>query len=373
METSQRVYSFSPGPCCLPQEVLKRAHDEFYNCEGTGVTAMEIYHRSKEFEALIKRVEDNLRKLLNIPDNFKVLMLQGGASLQNGAIPMNLLKHNKKCNYLVTGYWSLHSYLDAKNLGEVNEVTKTPKKYTTVPDVSTWNVEKDAAYFHYCDNETIDGVEFNNFPFEELKDQTIVCDMSSNICTRPIDWSKYGVVYAGAQKNIGPSGVTIVIVRDDLIGNAMDITPAFCDWNKHVKAPGQCYNTPCTWGVYMCGLNIEYMLEKGLDKIEEEAKLKAEMLYNYMDSTDGFYTNPVDPAYRSRSNIPFRVMSDPTLEDKFLGEATKAGLIALKGHASVGGCRASIYNGMPVEGVQALVTFMEKFREENYVKKTASL
>lgn len=362
---SSRVYNFSAGPCCLPPQVMKKAQEEILNWHGSGVSVMEMSHRSKEFKSIIEKAENDLRKLLNIPDNFKVLFLQGGASLQFAAICMNLLKDNKKTNYLVTGSWSKNAMKEGKKFGEVTEVIEPLKEYTGCPDFSEWKVDKDARYFHYCENETIYGVEFNNFPFEELKDQLLVCDMSSNFCTRPIDFNKYGVIYAGAQKNVGPAGVCITIIREDLVGNVIKETPEVCNWETHLKAPGNCYNTPCCWSIYMCGLNIEFMLEKGLDKIEEEANKKSGMLYDYIESTDGYYTNPVDPKFRSRVNVPFRVKKDEDLEKKFLEEAAKEGMIELKGHRTVGGCRASLYNAMPIEGVETLVNFMKKFREAN--------
>jgi phosphoserine aminotransferase len=366
MEGDKVVYNFSAGPCCLPKEVLKKAQDELLNWNNTGMSVMELSHRSKHFVDIIERAEASLRKLLSIPDNFKVLFLQGGASGQNGAIPMNLLGKNKKCNYLVTGNWSKNSIKDAKKIGEVTEVIEPLKEYNGCPEFKDWKVDPEAKYFHFCDNETVHGVEFNNFPYEELKDQTLVCDMSSNICTRPIDWSRYGVVYAGSQKNIGPAGATIVVVRDDLLDDQMDITPDVINWKKHVDAPGQCFNTPCCWSIYMCGLNIDYMLEKGgLEVLEKEVDEKAKLIYGAIDGSDGYYTNPVDPAYRSRINVTFRVKKDDELEKKFLAGAAKANLIDLKGHRSVGGVRASIYNAMPLEGVQALVDYMKKFQEEN--------
>ena len=366
MEDSKTVYNFSAGPCCLPKAVLKKSQEELLDWHGTGVSVMEMSHRSKDFVSIITKAEDDLRKLLNIPENYKILFLQGGASLQFASVCMNLLKDNKKCNYLITGSWSKAAYVDAKKLGEPHQVLNPPlKEYTGCPDFSEWSVEKDATYFHFCENETIYGVEFNNFPYEELKDQTLVVDMSSNFCTRPIEWTRYGVVYAGAQKNLGPAGVCVVVVREDLLGHATDSTPVVMDWKSHVDAPGHCHNTPCCWSIYVTGLNIEYLLEKGLDNIEEEAKKKSSMLYEYIDGSDGYYTNPVDINFRSRCNIPFRVKKDEKLEDKFLKGAEKAGFIELKGHRSVGGCRASIYNAMPVEGVQALIDYMVKFREEN--------
>lgn len=366
MEEHRTVYNFSAGPCILPKEVLKKSQEELLDWNGTGVSVMEMSHRSKEFVSITEKAEKDLRQLLNIPDNYKVLFLQGGASLQFGAIPMNLLKDNKKCNYLVTGSWSKNAYSDAKKLAEPTQVLEPAlKQYTGVPEFSEWKIEKDATYFHFCDNETIYGVEFNDFPYEELKDQTLVCDMSSNFCTRPIDFTKYGVVYAGAQKNVGPAGVCIVIVREDLLGNPMETTPEVMNWKAHSDSPGGCYNTPCCWSIYVCGLNIAYMAEKGIEKIQQECEEKSKLLYDYIESSEGYYTNPVDPKYRSRVNIPFRVKKDEELENKFLKGAQKEHLIELKGHRTVGGCRASLYNAMPREGVEALIDYMKRFREEN--------
>jgi phosphoserine aminotransferase len=278
---------------------------------------------------------------------------------------MNLLKTNKKMNYLVTGTWSKNSYTDAKRLGDVTEVIEPLKGYTGCPDFSEWKVDPEAKFFHFCDNETIQGVEFNNFPYEELKDQVLVCDMSSNFCSRAIDWSRYGVVYAGAQKNVGPAGVTIVVVRDDLLNDSVDFCPDVINWKNHCDAPGQVLNTPCCWSIYVCGLNISFMLEKGLDKIEEERNAKSKLLYDAIDNSDGYYTNGVDPKFRSKMNVTFRIKNDADLEAKFLAEAEKLRLIDLKGHRSLGGCRASIYNAMSMEGVQVLVDHMTAFRQEN--------
>lgn len=363
---TKTVYNFSAGPCCLPKVVLKKAQEELMDWHGTGVSVMEMSHRSKEFISIVEQTEADLRKLLDIPDNYKVLFFQGGASLQFTMIAKNLMGKNNKANYLVTGSWSQNAFKDAKKLGEITEVIKPQAKFTGCPDFSEWTVTDDAAYFHFCENETIHGVEFNNFPYEELKDQLIVCDMSSNFCTRKIEWSRYGIVYAGAQKNLGPAGLCVVVAREDLLGSLeVSDTTSMLSWSTQQKASNQMYNTPCCWAIYMAGLNIAYMLEKGLDNICEEAKAKSDLLYNYIDGSDGYYTNPVDIAFRSRSNIPFRVKCEEELEKKFLKEAAKANLIELAGHRSVGGCRASIYNAMPIEGVEALVSFMKKFREEN--------
>jgi phosphoserine aminotransferase len=366
MENSKLVYNFSAGPCCLPKPVLKKAQEELLDWHGSGLSVMEMSHRSKLFVSIIEKTESDLRQLLSIPENFKILFLQGGASLQNGAIPMNLCGKNKKMNYLVTGAWSKNSFADGKRLGEATEVIPPLKTYSGCPDVSEWTVDPDAKFFHYCDNETIHGVEFHDFPYEEIKDQLLVSDMSSNFCSKTIDWSKFGVVYAGVQKNVGPAGVTIVVVREDLLGDdEVDFIPDVISWKKHADAPGQCYNTPCCWSIYVCGLNIAYMLEKGIEKITEECKARSDLLYNAIDESDGYYSNPVDPKYRSRMNITFRVKCDEELETKFLKGTEKENLIDLKGHRSVGGCRASVYNGMPIEGVQALVDYMHRFRAEN--------
>lgn len=360
------VYNFSAGPCCLPKEVLKTAQEELMDWHGTGMSVMEMSHRSQNFVSIAKKTEEDLRKLLSIPDNYKVFFFQGGASLQSTSIAKNLLgDENPKANYLVTGMWSNNSFNEAKKLGDITEVIKPQDAYTGCPEFSEWTVTEDAKYFHFCDNETVHGVEFNNFPYEELKDQLLVVDMSSNFCTRPIDWTKYGVVYAGAQKNVGPAGVTITIVREDLLGKAQKDTTSMLDWEVTAKAKDQFYNTPCCWSIYMCGLNIAYMLEKGLEKIEEECVKKSTMVYDAIANSGGYYTNPIDEKFRSRINIPVRVKKDDDLEKKFLAEATEQGLIDLKGHRTVGGLRVSIYNAMPVEGVQALVDFMKKFQEAN--------
>lgn len=360
------VYNFSAGPCVLPKEVLKKSQEELLSWHGTGVSVMEMSHRSKEFIEIADQAEKDFRELMNVPKNYQVFFFSGGASLQFTAIPLNLLGEKTKANYLTTGSWSEAAIKEAKKYCTANEVwPDSNSKFQTVPEPSTWNIDKDGAYFHYCDNETIHGVEFQEFPSEVIGDMTLVCDMSSNFCSKPIQWEKYGVVYAGVQKNVGPAGVCIAVIRDDLIGHQKKETPLLCDWKTFGAAPNKFHNTPACWPIYVCGLNLAYMKNKGLKAIQEEAALKSKMLYDYIDSSEDYYTNPVDPRYRSRMNIPFRVKKDDKLETKFLKEAQDAGLIELKGHRSVGGCRASIYNAMPVEGVQALIEFMKKFRSEN--------
>jgi len=329
---------------------------------------MEMSHRSKSFTSIAEKAKADLKKLLDIPDNYKIFFFQGGASLQFSAICFNLLgDEGKKANYVSTGTWSEGAIKEAKKYCTPTEVTNNKGiKYTDVADTAEWNIDEDATFFHFCDNETIQGIEFNPFPHDKIPaNQITVCDMSSNFCSRPIDWSKFGVVYAGVQKNVGPAGCCITIVREDLIGKHRKDTPMLCDWETFGKAPNTFHNTPSCWPIYVSGLNIAYMLEKGLPAIQKEAELKSSMLYEYIDSSEGYYSNGVAKEFRSRMNVPFRVKANDELEAKFLAEATKANLIDLKGHRSVGGCRASIYNAMPVEGVQALIDFMKKFREEN--------
>jgi len=305
---------------------------------------------------------------MNVPDNYKVMFQQGGASLQFTAIPLNMLGEKNDANYITTGSWSSAAIKEAKKYCKPTEVwPESQGKYSTVPEPSTWKLSEDAAFFHYCDNETIGGVEFNDFPYEKFEGKNIVCDMSSNFCSRPVDWSKYAMVYAGAQKNVGPAGCTILVIRDDLFESKSKENPCpmLCDWKQFKDAPDQFHNTPCCWSIYVSGLNLAYMKKKGLKAIEEEAVKKSEMLYNMIDNSDGYYSNPVEKKYRSRINIPFRVKCDEALEAKFIKEVTAAGMIELKGHRSVGGCRASVYNGMPVEGVETLVAFMKKFQADN--------
>jgi phosphoserine aminotransferase len=291
--------------------------------------------------------------------------------MQFSTIPYNLLGGEKKFGqYLTTGAWSEAAIKEAKKISSPVEVwPDSGAKFTTVPSVDKWQINKDAAYFHYCDNETIHGVEFpTTFPFDVIPEgMPLICDMSSNFCSRPVDWDKYGIVYAGAQKNVGPAGVCISVIRDDLIGtNMRKDTPLLFDWKTFRDAPTKFHNTPACYPIYVCGLNLAYMKRQGgLPHLEAEAARKSKFLYDFIDGSSDYYSNPVDPAYRSRMNIPFRVRKDDKLEAKFLKEAGEAGLIELKGHRSVGGCRASIYNAMPYEGVEALVNFMKKFRDEN--------
>jgi phosphoserine aminotransferase len=373
VESSKTIYNFSAGPCVLPKAVLRQAQEEMLDWHGSGVSVMEMSHRSKEFVEIVERAERDFRELMDLPKSgYTVFFFQGGASMQFSAIPYNLLGGEKKFgSYLTTGAWSEAAIKEAKKWSAPAEVwTTSGGKYTTVPPVSEWQVNPEAAYFHYCDNETIHGVEFpQDFPFEAVPEgQALISDMSSNFCSRPVAWDRYGYVYAGAQKNVGPAGVCISVVRDDLIGTHMrKDTPLLCDWKAFRDAPSKFHNTPACYPIYVCGLNLAYMRGLGgLPHLESEAKRKSQLLYDLIDSSSEYFSNPVDPRYRSRMNVPFRVKKDEKLEGKFIKEAQEAGLIELKGHRSVGGCRASIYNAMPYEGVETLVNFMKKFRDENH-------
>lgn len=309
-------------------------------------------HRSKEFMEIAVKTEEDLRTLMDIPEEFEVLFTGGGATAQFAAIPMNLMNEKKKGNYLVTGSWSKGAVKDAKKCGEVNEVIEPLKSYTTCPKAEDWNIADDADYFYFCDNETIYGVELHDFPFDKVEGQLLIADCSSNFGSKKIDWSKYGCVYAGAQKNLGPAGVCVVIVRKDLIGKERSETPVCLSWDGQAKAAGKFLNTPCCWSLYVLGLTLEHMLANGgLEAYDALAAKKSSMLYDFIDGSDGYYTNPVDVPLRSRMNIPFRVKCDDDLEKKFIAGAKEIGLIELKGHRTVGGIRASIYNSMPVEGV----------------------
>jgi phosphoserine aminotransferase len=368
--TKKTIHNFSAGPCVLPQEVLKKAQEELLDWNGTGVSVMEMSHRGKSFVSIAEKAKEDLRKLLDIPDNFTIFFFQGGASLQFSAVAMNLFgdEEGPKANYLTTGTWTQGAIGEAKKYGNINEVANNKElKYTTLAEPADWKIEADAKYFHYCDNETIQGFEFNEFPHEKVPEgQVLVCDMSSNFCSKKIDWSKYGVVYAGAQKNVGPAGICITVVRNDLIGKERKDTPMLCNWGVFSKAANTFHNTPACWPIYVCGLNIAHMLEKGgIQAMSDAREKRSQTLYKFIDESDGYYANTVVPKYRSRMNIPFRICSNDELEAKFIKEAAEIGLIELKGHRSVGGCRASLYNAMTQEGVDALVAFMGKFKAEN--------
>ncbi len=357
-----RVYNFSAGPSMLPEEVLLKAQQEMLDCNGSGQSVMEMSHRSKEYQAIIDKAEANLRKIMNIPDNYKVLFLQGGASTQFAMVPLNLGTKNKKADYITTGVWSKKAMAEAKRYIEVNEVASSADKtFSYIPELDKSMFSSDADYVHITYNNTIYGTRYTSVP--DTGNVPIVADMSSMILSEVVDVSKFGMIYAGAQKNMGPAGVTVVIIREDLIGEANEITPTMLKYSTHSEN-GSMFNTPPTYAIYICGLVYEWIDKMGgieaIQKINEE---KAAMLYDYLDSSDMFKAT-VDPKDRSLMNAPF-VTGNDELDAKFVAESKAAGFVNLKGHRSVGGMRASIYNAMPVEGVAALVEFMKKFEADN--------
>ena len=356
-----RVYNFSAGPANLPEEVLKQAQQEMLDWRGTGMSVMEMSHRGKAYMSIAEKAEADLRELMAIPDNYKVLFLQGGASSQFAMVPINLLAGKTKADYVLTGQWSKKAIAEAKRYCDVNVIaTPEEQQFTTVPDQAGWNLDLDAAYLHYTPNETIVGVEF---PFVPETNVPLVADMSSNILSRQIDVSKYGVIYAGAQKNMGCAGMAVVIVRDDLIGKANEKMPIMMDYKTHADN-GSMYNTPPTYSWYIAGLMFEWLKAKGgIQGMEEINKRKSAKLYAAIDGSD-FYSNPVDINCRSWMNVPF-ILANADLDKLFLEEAEKVGLTTLKGHRSVGGMRASIYNAMPESGVDALIDFMQDFEKRN--------
>ncbi len=352
-----QIYNFSAGPAVLPKAVLQRAQAEMLDWHGSGMSVMEMSHRGKEFTSILEKTESDLRKLLNIPQNYKVLFLQGGAIAENAMIPLNLL-NGGEADYVVTGAWSKRSVEDALAYGKINVAASSEaNKFTDVPAYADWKLNKNASYLHICTNETIHGVEFDGLP--DAGNVPIVADMSSHILSRTIDVTKYGVIYGGAQKNIGPAGLCIVIVREDLLGKASALTPAVFNWKTQAENQSM-INTPPTYSIYIAGLVFEWLLEQGgVAAIEQVNIAKAKLLYDYIDSTD-FYENHVAVKNRSRMNIPL-FLKDASLNDAFLKGAEANGLLQLKGHRMVGGMRASIYNAMPIEGVQALVNYMKAF------------
>ncbi len=354
-----RVFNFSAGPAVLPEEVLQRAKDELLDWHGSGMSVMEMSHRGKEFIAIAEKAEADLRELMGIPANYKVLFLQGGASAQFAMVPLNLLRGRKSADYINTGEWSKKAIKEAKKFGGVNvAATAEATSFSTVPPQKEWKLDPDAAYVHYTPNETIGGVEFSFVP--QTGGVPLVADMSSTILSRPVDVTKFGVIYAGAQKNIGPAGLTIVIVREDLMGQALPGTPSMFDYKVHADN-GSMYNTPPTYAWYIAGLVFEWLKNKGgLKAMAEVNQRKAAKLYAFIDASGGFYKNPVEKHSRSWMNVPF-TLKDAALDEPFLKGTKAAGLVQLKGHRSVGGMRASIYNAMPEAGIDALIAYMQDF------------
>jgi phosphoserine aminotransferase len=356
------IYNFSAGPAVLPKAVLQQVQQELVDWHGSGMSVMEMSHRGKEFMGIAAEAEADLRALMNIPSNYKVLFLQGGASSQFAMVPMNLLRGKSSADYLNTGEWSKKAIKEAKKFGSVNVVASSEdKNFSYAPEQGQWKLDSNAAYVHYTPNETIGGVEI--FWTPETGSVPLVADMSSNILSRPIDVTKYGLIYAGAQKNIGPAGLTIVIVREDLIGQVAAGTPTMFDYKTHADNESM-YNTPPTFSMYVAGLVFKLLAKQGgLEAMEKTNREKAALLYTKLDST-GFYNSPVAKENRSLMNVPF-TLKDATLDEAFLKGAKERGLLQLKGHRSVGGMRASIYNAMPKEGVQVLVDYMSEFEKQN--------
>lgn len=357
----ERVYNFSAGPSMLPLEVLKKAAAQMTNCEGSGMSVMEMSHRSAVYKGIIEEAEKLMRELMGIPDDYYVLFLQGGASTQFAMIPLNLMKTGK-ADYVITGQWAKKAYEEGKHYGDAYEVASSKDKtFSYIPKLTKDMFRPDADYVHITMNNTIYGTKYHNIP--DTGDVPLVADISSCILSEKLDVTKFGMLYAGAQKNIGPAGLTVVIIRKDLVGNARDITPIMLNYETHAKN-GSMYNTPPTYSIYICKLVLEWLKSiGGVDAIEKINKEKAKILYDYLDSSD-FFRGTVVKEDRSLMNVPFLSPSDE-LNKKFIAEAKVAGFVNLAGHRTVGGMRASIYNAMPIEGVEKLVEFMKKFENAN--------
>ncbi|MEG1886491.1 MAG: 3-phosphoserine/phosphohydroxythreonine transaminase [Oscillospiraceae bacterium] len=358
-----RVYNFSAGPSCLPEAVLKRAAEEMLDYKGSGQSVMEMSHRSKEYQAIIDTCEADLREVMNIPEDYAVLFLQGGASSQFGMIPMNLMTGSGKADFVITGQWANKAYQEAARYGDAHVVASSKDKtFSYIPKLDSSTFTKDADYFHICMNNTIYGTKYHELP--QTGNVPLVADISSCILSEPVDVTKFGMLYAGAQKNVAPAGVTIVIIRKDLIGNAMDITPTMFNYQIHYDN-GSMFNTPPCYTIYIAGLVLQWIKENfgGLEKMKEYNEKKANILYDFLDNSSMFRGTVVKED-RSLMNVPF-VTGNDELDAKFVAESKKAGFINLKGHRSVGGMRASIYNAMPIEGVEKLVEFMKEFEKQN--------
>jgi phosphoserine aminotransferase len=357
-EGPSHIYNFSAGPAALPEVVMERAQAELLDYEDTGMSVMSLSHRSAEFERIAEQSEADLRELLAIPDDYSVLFLQGGATLQFAMAPLNLLGSAVSANYVNTGYWSAKAIREARRFCQPHVCADgAAADYSSIPAEETWRIDRSGAYLHYTPNETIGGVEFHFVPAVER--MPLVADMSSTLLSKPIDVSRFALIYAGAQKNIGPAGLTIVILRDDMVRDVPAGTPSMLDYRAHRGAHSR-YNTPPTFAWYMAGLTFSWLKQEGgLAEMARRCQIKSELLYGAIDRSN-FYSNTVDPRCRSRVTVPFR-LTDSGLEPAFLQEAAAAGLANLKGHRSIGGVRASLYNGMPIEGVETLVEFMQEF------------
>ena len=358
-----RVYNFSAGPAVLPEEVLKEAQEDFYSYKNAGMSVMEMSHRGKDYDKIIKDAESDLRRLLNVGDDYAVLFLQGGATLQFSMVPMNLMPPKNKADYIVTGSWSKKAVKEAKRVGTVNIAASTESdNFTRLPKQDELKLDSDAAYLHYTSNNTIFGTQYKTEP--DSGNVPLVCDASSDILHKKIDVNKYGLIYAGAQKNMGPSGVTLVILKKDLLERSSDELHTYLNYKTHVEKDSM-YNTPTTFGIYIMGLVFKWLENKGgLDAMYKLNKEKAAILYDYIDESEGYYKGTVAEEDRSLMNITFR-MPNEDLEKKFISESAEKGFSGLKGHRSVGGLRASIYNAFPKKGVEDLVEFMKEFKKNN--------
>ncbi|KAI7790656.1 phosphoserine aminotransferase [Triplophysa rosa] len=367
MDNKQTI-NFGAGPAKLPQSVLLKAQKELLNYNGTGISILEMSHRSSDFSKIINTTENLVRELLNVPENYKVLFLQGGGSGQFSAVPLNLigLKEDRCADYLVTGTWSAKAAREAEKYGKVTVIHPKLDSYNNIPDRSTWSLNPSASYVYYCCNETVDGVEFNFIP--DTKEVVLVSDMSSNFLSRPVDVSKFGLIFAGAQKNVGCAGVTVVIVREDLLGRALKECPIILDYQVQA-GNNSLYNTPPCFSIYIMGLVLEWIRNNGgADAMEQLNKQKAAIINDIINHSNGFYSCPVDAVYRSRMNIPFRIgkkEGDEDLEMQFLDGALALGMICLKGHRSVGGIRVSLYNAVTVEDAKTLATYMGQFLRDH--------
>lgn len=358
-----RVYNFSAGPAVLPEEVLKEAAEEMLDYRGCGMSVMEMSHRSKVFDDIIKSAEKLMRELYQVPDNYKILFLQGGASAQFSAIPLNFMNGSGKADYIITGQWAKKAYQEAQKYGDVREAASSADKtFSYIPKTKPEDFREDADYVYICMNNTIYGTKYTDLP--PVGDKVLIADISSCALSEPLDISKFGMVYFGAQKNVAPAGLVVVIVREDLLGNARDITPVMMNYKVQADADSL-YNTPPCWTIYICKLVLEWIKDTfgGLEGMKAHNEKKAKILYDFLDQSKMFHGTVV-PEDRSLMNVPFVTDSDER-NAKFIKEATEAGFVNLKGHRTVGGMRASIYNAMPIEGVEKLVAFMQKFEEEN--------
>ncbi|XP_050539401.1 probable phosphoserine aminotransferase isoform X2 [Daktulosphaira vitifoliae] len=360
--SSNHVINFGAGPAKLPRQVLEQARDEILNC-GCGLSVMELSHRSAEYAVINNRVIESVRQLLNVPSNYKILLMQGGGTGAFASVPLNLMHRGEKADFILTGEWSTKAAKETSKYMKVNYVFPKPEKFEKIPDQSTWKLDPEAAFVYYCDNETVNGIEFPFIP--ETNGVPLVCDMSSNIMTRKFNVSKFGIVFACAQKNLGPAGITVIIIRDDLIGHPSPICPMVFNYTLFAH-DDSLVNTPPTFIVYMLSLVLKWIKEQGgVGSMEEQSKTKSQLLYKTIEDSKGFYSCPIDSAYRSRVTVPFRLSTGPEADKQFLKESQDIGFLQLKGHRLVGGIRVAMYNAMTLDEVKVLTDFMIKFQEQH--------